>query len=119
MSSRPTPDVPNVPWTAASGGLRLRVRLAPKSHHDGLEGCQSGSDGRPVLLARVRAAPDDGKANAALIRLIARSLGVAQSSVTLATGAGSRIKGLFIAGDADGLARTLSAAALGAARRRA
>ena len=114
--------MPSVPWTAAPGGLRLRVHLTPKSAQDSLEGYGADAERRPVLRARVRAAPHDGKANAALIRLIAQSLDIAASSVTLVTGSAARTKVLFVAGDAEVLAQSLAAAAhgsLAAARRRA
>ena len=45
------------------------------------------ADGRSVLKVRVRAAASEGEANAALARLIARSLGVAARDVSLVAGA--------------------------------
>jgi uncharacterized protein YggU (UPF0235/DUF167 family) len=51
-----------------------------------------------VLLARVRAAPVEGKANAALEKLIAKALGVAAGRVTVARGGVSRVKALEIEG---------------------
>jgi uncharacterized protein YggU (UPF0235/DUF167 family) len=50
------------------------------------------------LKARVRAAPEDGKANAALIALIAKTLSVAKSNVSVVRGATSRMKVLEIEG---------------------
>jgi uncharacterized protein YggU (UPF0235/DUF167 family) len=44
------------------------------------------------LLAKVRAKPEDGKANAAVIDLVAQGLGVAPSRLTLLRGATSRDK---------------------------
>ena len=51
-----------------------------------------------MLKARVRAAPSEGEANAALIRLIAKALGVPPRDVMLAAGATARIKRLAIVG---------------------
>ena len=48
-------------------GLEITVRLTPKSSRDALEGAESGADGGAWLKARVRAVPEDGKANKALI----------------------------------------------------
>jgi uncharacterized protein YggU (UPF0235/DUF167 family) len=62
------------------------------------------SDGREVLGVRVRVAPEDGAANAALIVLVARSFGVAKSAVTVTAGATSRVKQVSIAGPSDRLA---------------
>jgi uncharacterized protein len=63
-------------------------------------------------LARVRAAPADGDANAALVTLVAARFGVPKSCVALTAGQKSRIKTLSILGDGDALmarASTLSA----------
>lgn len=51
-----------------------------------------------MLLVRVRAAPVEGKANAALEKLIAKTLGVAAGRVELARGEVSRVKALEIEG---------------------
>ena len=50
------------------------------------------ADGRPLLNARVRAAPVDGAANAAIERLIADALGCPKSWVQVAKGASARVK---------------------------
>ena len=65
------------PWTAAPGGLALTVRLTPKGGRDAIDGIERSRTGAAVLKARVRAAASEGEANAALVRLIARALGVA------------------------------------------
>jgi hypothetical protein len=57
----------------------------------------------------VRAAPERGKANAALERVLARWLGVSKTSVSISGGAKARIKTLDIAGDAGPLKRLISA----------
>lgn len=98
------------PWTATAEGLRLAVRLTPRGGRDAIDGVEILSDGRPVLKVRVRAAPSEGEANAALIALLARELGVSRSSVTLATGATARVKLLAIEGGGDALAARLEAA---------
>ena len=65
------------------------------------------ADGRSVLKVRVRAAASEGEANAALIRLIAKTMGVAPREVALVAGAPSRLKRLRIAGAGATLAATL------------
>jgi uncharacterized protein YggU (UPF0235/DUF167 family) len=97
------------PWRRAQGGLRLDVRLTPRSSTDRLEGLQALSDGRQVLAARVRAAPENGRANDALLRLLARELGVPASACDLASGGKGRIKSVSLAGDPDALERRLEA----------
>ncbi len=57
------------------------MRLTPRADRDGLGGISVQADGREYLQARVRAAPADGEANAALVALFAKQLGVPKSTV--------------------------------------
>jgi len=85
---------------------RITVRLTPRASSDGIDGWDSDGKGRPVLKVRVRAVPVDGKANAALIALMAKTLDVPRSRVILAGGETARLKTLDIDGlDAAGLER--------------
>jgi uncharacterized protein len=95
------------PWTAAGGALLLDVRLTPKGGRDALDGIAPLADGRSVLKARVRAAPHEGAANAALTRLIAATAGVAASQVTIVGGATARVKRVRVAGDPHVIAAAL------------
>lgn len=99
----------NAPWSRRTGGLTLSVRLTPKGGRDALDGVERLADGAAVLKARVRAAPHEGAANEALVRLVARSLGVAPSRVALTAGAAARIKTLRVEGDPAALAAKLDA----------
>ncbi len=56
---------------------------------------------------RIAAAPSDGAANDALVRLVAKALGVPRRDVTLASGATARLKRLHISGDPALLADAL------------
>ena len=94
-------------WTLAADGLVVTVRLTPKGGRDAIDGIARLADGRAVVKARVRSAPSEGAANAALIRLMADALAVAPRSVSLAAGATARIKRLKIAGDGAALAAAL------------
>jgi len=71
----------------------LSVRVTPRSNRDELQGWQDG-----VLRVRLKAPPIEGRANDALCRYLASVLAVPPSSVTIAGGAGSRLKRLRIAG---------------------
>lgn len=99
-----------VPFVASPDGVRVRVRLTPRGGTDRIEGVLFGADGRAQLKARVAAPAEGGKANAALVRLLAETAGVAPSCVSLVGGAKNRVKTLLIAGDAarilDRLSRT-------------
>lgn len=74
------------------------LRLTPKGGKDAVDGIETLSDGRRVIKARVRAAPENGKANAALIDLVAGLLKAPKSAVSIRSGETARIKHLFIAG---------------------
>ncbi len=95
------------PWTVSPGGLSLAVRLTPKGGRDAIEGVEVMADGRAVLKARVRAAPSEGEANAALVRLLAKSLDIAPGRVSVVAGTTSRIKRVTIEGDGAALAGAL------------
>ena len=98
------------PWRPAAGGLLVTVRLTPRGGRDAVETVEALSDGRPVLRARVRAVPEDGAANAALLRLMAQACGTATSAVRLEAGATARLKTVRIDGDAAVLASRLAEA---------
>jgi uncharacterized protein (TIGR00251 family) len=97
------------PWTVTVDGLLLTVRLTPKGGRDEVDGIETLSDGRAVLKARVRALPEDGAANAALVKLIAKVVGIAASRVTVQSGHTSRLKVLKIEGDGADIAAMIAA----------
>ncbi|MBI4060092.1 MAG: DUF167 domain-containing protein [Elusimicrobia bacterium] len=69
----------------------IRVKIKPNARAAGLEQLSDGT-----WLARVKAPPVDGKANAALIALAAEHFGVRKAQVTIKSGAGGRLKLLRI-----------------------
>ena len=98
-------------WSRTRTGASVRVRLTPKSSRDAVDGLADTAEGR-ALKARVRAVPEDGAANAAVVQLVATWIGVPKSSVGVTAGHKSRVKTLGIAGDpgelADLIARRLA-----------
>ena len=62
------------PWRATLDGVVVACRLTPKGGRDAIDGVARLADGTSVLLARVRAAPEDGRANEALCALLAAKL---------------------------------------------
>ena len=70
---------------------QIVVRLAPRAGRDEISGWQGG-----VLHVRVTAPPIDGRANAALLRLIADAAGVPQRDVRIVSGESARIKRLAV-----------------------
>ena len=97
----------SLPWNAVAGGVSLSVRLTPKGGRDAIDGIAVLADGSAVVKARVSAAPSEGEANAALIKLIAKSLRIPQRVVTLVSGDTARIKRLTVAGDSPTLMAAL------------
>jgi uncharacterized protein (TIGR00251 family) len=95
------------PWRIVPDGLELAVRLTPKGGRDAVDGVERLADGRCVLKMRVRAPASEGEANAALLKLIARTLGVAPRDVRLVAGESARLKRLKIAGVGPALAAAL------------
>ena len=89
----------SAPWARAPDGLVISVRLTPKGGRDSIDGAETLADGRAVLKVRVRAAPTEGQANAALGRILAKTLGVPPSRVAIVRGATSRTKQVKIVGD--------------------
>jgi uncharacterized protein YggU (UPF0235/DUF167 family) len=98
----------DVPWSQRGETLLLSVRLTPKSARDAIDGIIRLSDGKPVLQVRVRAVPEAGAANEALIRLLAKSLRVPARSIHLDSGATSRTKILSLTGDLAAIQAGLS-----------
>jgi uncharacterized protein YggU (UPF0235/DUF167 family) len=83
------------------------VRLTPRGGRDALGGAREDATGRAQLLARVSPPPVEGAANAALVKLVAKSLRVPKSAVTLVSGETARVKTLDIVGDPAVLERAL------------
>ena len=101
----------SAPWRACAEGALVVCRLTPKGGCDAIEGIATLSDGAVVLACRVREAPEDGRANAALCRLIARAAGVAASRARVAAGAKARVKQIAVEGEAAALISMLERAA--------
>lgn len=96
------------PFRAESGGILLSIRLTPRAARDGIDGVKDGPAG-PHIQARVRAVPEDGRANAALVELVAAEIGVPKSTLAVVAGHTHRLKKLRISGDAASLESRLAA----------
>ncbi|MGI9382470.1 MAG: DUF167 family protein, partial [Methyloligellaceae bacterium] len=82
--------------------MALTVRLTPNARADEILSVDDAGE-RAVLRAKVRAVPEKGKANAALIKLVAKWLGVPRTRVTCVAGGTSRVKTLQIEGESNDL----------------
>lgn len=97
-----------MPWVAVAGGLRVRVRLTPKSRRDAVAGIEDTAEG-PALKVHVRAVPEKGKANEALVKTVAEWLDVPKGTVEVAAGGKSRNKMLAISGERAKLGALIAA----------
>jgi uncharacterized protein (TIGR00251 family) len=79
-------------------GILARIRLTPKSAKDQIVGIENDANGNPYLKVKVRAVPEKGKANIALINLLAKSLGLPKSSIEVISGHTSRAKTVLLTG---------------------
>ena len=85
--------------------VRLRVKVTPRARTDAIDGWSD--DG--TLKVRVRSAPSNGRANEAVVQVLARAVGVAASSVRISAGASSRVKLIDIDAPAGQVAERLPA----------
>lgn len=100
------------PYTAVDGGLKISLRVAPKASRDAIGGLIERPDGGAALKVSVTAAPEDGKANQAVIELLAKAWRTPKSSFSVVVGATDRNKIVFVAGDPADLAQRLENALL-------
>jgi len=86
--AKPKPDFPPADAIRALADAegRLALRVTPGARVEGIE----IADGR--VMVKVRAKPQDGAANEAVLALLAEALGVAPSRLHLLRGATSREK---------------------------
>ena len=94
----------NTPLTLATGGVRMALRVTPKAAADRIDTVEVDANGAPALKVAVTAVPENGKANAAVIRLLARAWRMPQKALSIVAGGRGRRKVLFIAGDSASLA---------------
>lgn len=75
----------------------ISLYVTPKSSKNEILGWITDAEGRPpVLKVKIAAPPDDGKANAELIRFLAKEWGIPKSTLVLVSGETSRRKRLKI-----------------------
>jgi uncharacterized protein YggU (UPF0235/DUF167 family) len=79
--------------------VRIALRVTPKSSPAGVAGIRLDAAGIAYLQVRVNAPAEGGKANAALLKLLAREWGVARARLAIVAGARDRRKTVHLAGD--------------------
>ena len=78
-------------------GDGVEIRLQPRGGRDQVMGERDGA-----VLIRISAPPVDGKANAALLAFVAKTVGAPKGAVTIIRGETSRNKVIRVAGRAAG-----------------
>ena len=86
--------------------MRLAVRVTPRANRDVVV----GFDESGTLFVRVTAAPADGAANAAVVKLLAKIFGLPQRDIVMTSGATSRLKTFEVPMERDELEMRVSAA---------
>ncbi len=97
------------PFEAVAEGLRVALKVTPKAARAGITGLEADAAGRALLKVRVTEAPEGGKANAAVVKLLAKAWKLPKGALKVTAGAKDRRKTLLIAGDPDVLAPRLRA----------
>jgi uncharacterized protein YggU (UPF0235/DUF167 family) len=93
------------PWVQAGDDLLLSVRLTPGASGDQVGGVWTDERGARWLSARVRAVPEKGRANDAIIALLGKWLGWPKGAILLESGGTNRLKRLRLKGAATQSAR--------------
>ena len=79
----------------------VSVRVTPRSSANVIRGIAADAGGAPALNVTVTAAPEAGKANAALIKLLAKTWKLPKTSLSVVSGAASRRKVLLVSGEPE------------------
>ena len=91
------------PFRKVSDGVMVALRVAPLASHNRIDGIAAEPPAGNVLKISVTAVPEGGKANDAVIRLLAKAWRLPRCSFTITRGAGARRKALHVAGAPDEL----------------
>lgn len=94
---RPSPD-----------GALIAVRVTPKSSRNEVTGIHAAADGALSLAVKVSAPPDKGKANKAVIAVLAEAFGLPKSAFTIHSGETGRNKVVTVAGNLTELEAVVS-----------
>ena len=88
-------------------GVRIRIRATPGAAANAVAGLWNSADGEARLSVKVTAPPDKGKANAAVLKFLAKKLGLPKSALSVRAGETSRLKTIHVTGEPAALAAAL------------
>ena len=95
------------PFQTIDRGVRVRLRLTPRAGRNAVDGVDRDAAGRHRIRIRVTAVAEKGRANAAMIKLLAKAWAVPAGSISVTAGATDRNKTVLVAGEAAALQRRL------------
>ncbi len=101
-------DPKSLPGRIVPGGIIIHLRVTPKASSDAVLGLERRADGTALRIT-VRALPDKGEANDAVIRALAKWLSEPKSGLKVAAGAKARQKQVFVTGEPAELMAKLAA----------
>lgn len=97
-----------MPLKPHKDGVTVQVRLTPGARQPSVTGLMDVGEGKTALKVGVNAVPEDGKANQALLALLATTWGLPKSSFTLISGTTNRQKVILVSGDTALLTEKIS-----------
>ncbi len=103
-----------MPIKRQADGIALSVRLTPKASANRIQGLFELPDGARSLKCQVTAVPEAGKANAALIKMLAKAFKCPKTSLNIISGMTDRNKVVTVSGDPVMLERMVRTVLLGA-----
>jgi uncharacterized protein (TIGR00251 family) len=104
MLPHPVPNAVFLQHDPKTGDCLVNIHVTPNAPQTKMDGLY-GEEGKESLRVRLHALPVDGKANEALVKWLAKELGVAQREVTLVRGQTARRKQLRIDSSVVAVAR--------------
>jgi uncharacterized protein len=87
--------------------VRVRVRVTPRARATRIDGLQEDADGDVRLRVAVTEAADAGRANAAVLALLAQAWRLPKGALSITAGVTDRRKTISIAGDGKSLMNRL------------
>ncbi len=96
-------------WQDSPGGVTIMVKVQPKSRRPGVLGVAPSANGGQRLRLGVSEPAEAGRANEAVVEMLADLLAVPRGAVTIEVGATSREKMVRVTGHTEALRARLAA----------
>lgn len=88
-------------YQKVKNGTKIYLKVTPNSAQNEVCGAIEGEFGQTMLRVKIAAVPDDGKANKALIKFLAKYWQIAPSDIEIISGETSRKKVILVKKDID------------------